>query len=78
MRQMREYKREKNTIEAELRTIEERSRHHDDHLRTIELWFDQVSNPSLRGPLSMLIGIAVGRRDQDPERRKYVGSFTRW
>ena len=40
---MREYKRERNTVEAELREIEKRSKYHDDHLRTIDLWFDQVS-----------------------------------
>jgi E3 ubiquitin-protein ligase BRE1 len=43
LRQMREYKREKNTIEAELREFEKRSKHHDDHLRIIDTWFDQVS-----------------------------------
>ncbi|KAF2012675.1 E3 ubiquitin-protein ligase bre1 [Aaosphaeria arxii CBS 175.79] len=42
LRQMREYKREKNTVEAELREIEKRSKHHDDHLRTIDIWFDQM------------------------------------
>lgn len=40
---MREYKREKATIESQLGEIEKRSQHHDDHLRTIDIWFDQVS-----------------------------------
>jgi E3 ubiquitin-protein ligase BRE1 len=40
---MREYKREKTTTEAQLTEMEKRSRYHDDHLRTIDIWFDQVS-----------------------------------
>lgn len=40
---MREYKREKATIESQLTEMESRSRYHDDHLRTIDIWFDQVS-----------------------------------
>lgn len=43
LRQMREYKREKATIESQLNEIENRSQYHDDHLRTIDIWFDQVS-----------------------------------
>jgi hypothetical protein len=45
LRQMREYKREKATIESQLNEMEFRSKHHDDHLRTIDAWFDQVSFP---------------------------------
>jgi E3 ubiquitin-protein ligase BRE1 len=45
LRQMREYKREKATIESQLNEMESRSKHHDDHLRTIDAWFDQVSLP---------------------------------
>lgn len=43
LRQMREYKREKNTVEQELRDIEKRAKFHDEHLRTIDSWFEQVS-----------------------------------
>jgi E3 ubiquitin-protein ligase BRE1 len=43
MRQMREYKREKNTVEVQLNELESRSKYHDDHLRTLDVWFDQVS-----------------------------------
>lgn len=43
LRQMREYKREKATLEAQLNDVEARSRYHDDELRTIDAWFDQVS-----------------------------------
>jgi hypothetical protein len=43
IRQMREYKREKNTAEAQLNELESRAKHHNDHLRTIDTWFDQVS-----------------------------------
>ncbi|KAF1948710.1 BRE1-domain-containing protein [Byssothecium circinans] len=42
LRQMREYKREKATIESQLTEIESRSQYHDDHLRTIDVWFDQL------------------------------------
>jgi E3 ubiquitin-protein ligase BRE1 len=40
---MREYKREKATLEAQLNEVEKRSRFHDEELRTIDTWFDQVS-----------------------------------
>jgi len=40
---MREFKREKNIIETQLAELEKRSKYHDDHLRTIDAWFDQVS-----------------------------------
>ncbi|KAJ4311671.1 E3 ubiquitin-protein ligase bre1 [Neodidymelliopsis sp. IMI 364377] len=39
---MREYKREKATIEAQLNDVETRSRYHDDELRMIDAWFDQL------------------------------------
>jgi E3 ubiquitin-protein ligase BRE1 len=40
---MREYKREKTVYETELRNLEKRTQGHDEHLRTIDLWFEQVS-----------------------------------
>ncbi|PSN71178.1 BRE1-domain-containing protein [Corynespora cassiicola Philippines] len=42
LRQMREYKREKSTIETQLHDAEKRSQYHDDHLRTIDSWFEQL------------------------------------
>ncbi|KAF2679003.1 BRE1-domain-containing protein [Lentithecium fluviatile CBS 122367] len=42
LRQMREYKREKATIESQLAEMEKRSQYHDEHLRTIDIWFDQL------------------------------------
>lgn len=54
LRQMREYKREKTTIESQLAEIENRSQHHDDHLRTIDIWFDQVSAYCFRCPGAVL------------------------
>ncbi|KAF1915741.1 BRE1 E3 ubiquitin ligase-domain-containing protein [Ampelomyces quisqualis] len=42
LRQMREYKREKTSVETQLHDLEGRSRYHDDHLRTIDAWFDQL------------------------------------
>jgi len=40
---MREYKREKAALEAQLGTLEKKSAYHDDHLRMIDAWFSQVS-----------------------------------
>ncbi|KAH9872876.1 hypothetical protein J1614_005270 [Plenodomus biglobosus] len=42
LRQMREFKREKATVESQLNELETRSKYHDDHLRTIDVWFDQL------------------------------------
>ncbi|KAF1851130.1 E3 ubiquitin-protein ligase-like protein bre1 [Cucurbitaria berberidis CBS 394.84] len=42
LRQMREFKREKVTLESQLTELEKRSQHHDDHLRIIDSWFDQL------------------------------------
>lgn len=46
---MREYKREKATLEAQLNDVEKRSKFHDDELRTIDAWFDQVSTICVQG-----------------------------
>lgn len=42
LRQMREYKREKTTLETQLHELEARSKFHDDHLRIMDTWFDQL------------------------------------
>ncbi|OCK77267.1 E3 ubiquitin-protein ligase-like protein bre1 [Lepidopterella palustris CBS 459.81] len=42
LRQMREYKREKVALEAQVAEMEKRSAFHDDHLRTIDVWFSQL------------------------------------
>ena len=39
---MQEYKREKNTLESQLKEMRKRSRYHDDHLRAIDSWFKQL------------------------------------
>ncbi|EMD67589.1 hypothetical protein GGP41_007463 [Bipolaris sorokiniana] len=50
LRQMREFKREKATVESQLSELESRSKHHDAHLRTIDAWFDQlIDEIKLRG-----------------------------
>ena len=41
-RQMQEYKREKTTLEARLSDITKRIAYHDDHLRLVDAWFNQV------------------------------------
>ena len=39
---MQEYKREKNALESQLKEMRKKSRYHDDHLRIIDSWFQQV------------------------------------
>ena len=39
---MQEYKREKNTLESQLKEMRKRARFHDDHLRAIDSWFRQL------------------------------------
>lgn len=75
---MREYKREKATIESQLNEMEKRSRYHDDHLRTIDIWFDQVGAHLLPRLDSVLTPSLVGRRDKNLERRNIAGAATRW
>lgn len=41
-RQMLEYKREKNTLEAQLDEVQKKSIHHDDHIRIIDNWWLQL------------------------------------
>ncbi|KAH0566309.1 hypothetical protein GP486_000280 [Trichoglossum hirsutum] len=41
-RQMQEYKRERNTLEDQLKEITKRSNFHDDHLRIINAWWKQL------------------------------------
>ncbi|KAI1144183.1 E3 ubiquitin-protein ligase BRE1 [Hypoxylon sp. FL0543] len=41
-RQMLEYKREKNTLEAQLDEVQKHAIHHDDHIRIIDNWWLQL------------------------------------
>ncbi|RAL58545.1 hypothetical protein DID88_003993 [Monilinia fructigena] len=41
-RQMLEYKREKATLESQLKNIQKKSTDHDDHLRIIDAWWTQL------------------------------------
>ncbi|KAI9881338.1 MAG: E3 ubiquitin-protein ligase bre1 [Pleopsidium flavum] len=41
-RQMQEYKRERNTLEARLGEMIKRTTYHDDHIRIIDAWFQQL------------------------------------
>jgi hypothetical protein len=43
---MLEYKREKATLEAQLKEVQKRSADHDDHLRVIDAWWSQVRSLS--------------------------------
>jgi E3 ubiquitin-protein ligase BRE1 len=42
MRQMYEYKREKQTLESRLNQMSKAATHHNDHLRVIDSWFNQL------------------------------------
>jgi hypothetical protein len=44
---MLEYKREKATLEAQLKDAQKRSADHDDHLRIIDAWWSQVREKEL-------------------------------
>lgn len=39
---MQEYKREKTTLETQLKEMRKKTRYHDDHLRIIDSWFQQI------------------------------------
>src|SRR5690349_20401036 len=39
---MQEYKREKNTLESQLKEMRKKARYHDDHLRIVDSWFQQI------------------------------------
>lgn len=42
-RQMQEYKREKSLLESRLNQMLKATSHHNEHLRVIDGWFNQVS-----------------------------------
>ena len=42
-RQMLEYKREKATLESQMKDVQKRAVDHDDHLRVIDAWWSQVT-----------------------------------
>lgn len=44
---MLEYKREKATLESQLKDVQKRSVDHDDHLRIIDAWWSQVNPLSI-------------------------------
>ncbi|KAF2798572.1 BRE1-domain-containing protein [Melanomma pulvis-pyrius CBS 109.77] len=62
-RQMKEYKREKVMIESQLLDAEKRSKYHDDHLRTIDVWFDQLIDE-----IKTLSGEKLPPREDGPAR----------
>lgn len=56
---MQEYKREKNTLESQLKDTRKKARYHDDHLRIIDAWFQQV--------IDEVKSVAKGEDDVDME-----------
>jgi len=41
-RQMKEFKRERNLLEAQVAELTKRAAYHDDHIRIVDAWFSQV------------------------------------
>lgn len=46
---MQEYKREKTTLESQLKDVQKKSLDHDDHLRVVDAWWSQVITTACRG-----------------------------
>lgn len=44
-RQMQEYKREKISFETKVRELSKATTYHNDHLRIIDAWYNQVGEP---------------------------------
>ncbi|EKD20503.1 uncharacterized protein L3040_004209 [Drepanopeziza brunnea f. sp. 'multigermtubi'] len=42
LRQLQEYKRDKSTLESQLKSIQSKAAHHDDHLRVVDAWWSQL------------------------------------
>lgn len=59
-RQMLEYKREKATLESQLKDVQKRSTDHDDHLRVIDAWWSQVIRLTL-SRLAIVLTVIVVR-----------------
>ena len=47
-RQMLEYKRERNLLENKVEQLDKKATYHDDHIRVMDAWWDQVRAISLR------------------------------
>ncbi|KAK9377563.1 BRE1 E3 ubiquitin ligase-domain-containing protein [Lipomyces chichibuensis] len=62
-RQMQIYRRERDLLQTRVTEIEQRSAYHDDHLRVLELWWDQLLNE-----VNILSGKPVGssKTDESP------------
>lgn len=55
LRQMYEYRREKSTLESRLNQMSKNAAHHNDHLRVIDVWFNQVSWSSRHLPRKCIL-----------------------
>ncbi|KAK9388807.1 BRE1 E3 ubiquitin ligase-domain-containing protein [Lipomyces mesembrius] len=59
-RQMQIYRRERDLLQTRVSEIEQRSTYHDDHLRVLELWWDQLLNE-----VNILSGKPLGSSDDE-------------
>lgn len=44
---MQEYKREKSSLEAKVKEMSKATAYHNDHLRIIDAWYQQVGYPAI-------------------------------
>ena len=45
---MQEYKRQSQSLEKDIEDLQKKMAYHDDHLRGVDAWFQQVSHTSRR------------------------------
>lgn len=50
---MLEYKREKATLESQLRDVQKRAVDHDEHLRVVDAWWSQVMHFAVDSQVSI-------------------------
>jgi E3 ubiquitin-protein ligase BRE1 len=69
---MREYKRERDTLESQLKDVQKKSLEHDDHLRIVDAWWTQVISPIVEicdkaDPTKLLDEVSLLATDELPE-----------
>jgi len=72
LRQMHEYKREKNTLESQLKDVKTRAANHDNHLRIVDAWWSQVWHSSffnkiIADMIQLLDEVRLLAEDEIPE-----------
>lgn len=60
---MQELRREKDTLESQLKDVQKRALDHDDHLRVVDAWWTQV-NFNVHVPMTKTDCVIVAGRGQ--------------